>query len=195
MKNVILSFICLLMLGFSTNNSGFKTAEFLIEGNSELGIAGSTNVNEFNCNLVFSDINSKVKALYQKDSNKIKFQDANLSLANECFDCGSRMMNSDFLEMLKTERYPNIALDLKEIIINPKNPNENIALLNISLAGRSKLYSIWLNVNQSDKINASGCLKLNLSDFNLEPPKKMLGLVVVDDAIEINLDLKIKPIK
>jgi hypothetical protein len=36
---------------------------------------------------------------------------------------------------------------------------------------------------------------LNLSDFNLEPPKKMLGLVVVDDAIEINLDLKIKPIK
>jgi len=97
--------------------------------------------------------------------------------------------------MLKTQRYPNIALDLKEIIINPKNPNENIALLNISLAGRSKLYSIWLNVNQSDKINASGCLKLNLSDFNLEPPKKMLGLVVVDDAIEINLDLKIKPIK
>jgi hypothetical protein len=195
MKNVILNFICLLMLGFSTNNSGFKTAEFLIEGNSELGIAGSTNVNEFNCNLVFSDINSKVKALYQKDSNKIKFQDANLSLANECFDCGSRMMNSDFLEMLKTERYPNIALDLKEIIINPKNPNENIALLNISLAGSSKLYSIWLNVNQSNKINASGCLKLNLSDFNLEPPKKMLGLVVVDDAIEINLDLKIKPIK
>ncbi len=195
MKNVILSFICLLMLGFSTNNSGFKTAEFLIEGNSELGIAGSTNVNEFNCNLVFSDINSKVKALYQKDSNKIKFQDANLSLANECFDCGSRMMNSDFLEMLKTERYPNIALDLKEIIINPKNPNENIALLNISLAGCSKLYSIWLDVNQTNNINATGCLKLNLSDFNLEPPKKMLGLVVVDDAIEINLDLKIKPIK
>jgi len=195
MKNVILSFICLLMLGFSTNNSGFKTAEFLIEGNSELGIAGSTNVNEFNCNLLFSDINSKVKALYQKEGNKIKFQDASLHLANECFDCGSRMMNNDFLEMLKTQRYPNIALDLKEIIINPKNPNENIALLNISLAGRSKLYSIWLNVNQSDKINASGCLKLNLSDFNLEPPKKMLGLVVVDDAIEINLDLKIKPIK
>lgn len=195
MKNVILSFICLLMLGFSTNNSGFKTAEFLIEGNSELGIAGSTNVNEFNCNLIFGIINSKVNTLYQKDSNKIKFQVANLSLANECFDCGSRMMNNDFLEMLKTERYPNIALDLKEIIINPKNPNENIALLNISLAGRSKLYSIWLNVNQSDKINASGCLKLNLSDFNLVPPKKMLGLVVVDDAIEINLDLKIKPIK
>jgi hypothetical protein len=195
MKNIFIGLICLLMLSFSTSTSGYKVASYLIEGNSKLGITGSTNVNEFNCNLLFSDINSKVKALYQKDSNKIKFQDANLSLANECFDCGSRMMNSDFLEMLKTERYPNIALDLKEIIINPKNPNENIALLNISLAGSSKLYSIWLNVNQSNKINASGCLKLNLSDFNLEPPKKMLGLVVVDDAIEINLDLKIKPIK
>ena len=68
-------------------------------------------------------------------------------------------------------------------------------MLNISLAGCSKLYSVWLNVNQLDYINATGCLKLKLSDFNLEPPKKVLGLVVVDDAIEIALDLKIKALK
>lgn len=195
MKNVFIGIICLLMLSFSTSNSDYKVASYLIEGNSKLGITGSTNVSTFNCDLAFSNINSKVKALYQKEGNKIKFQDAHLKLANECFDCGSRMMNSDFLEMLKTKSYPNITLDLKEVIINPKNSNENIALLNISLAGCSKLYSIWLDVNQTNNINAMGCLKLNLSDFNLDPPKKMLGLVTVDDAIEINLDLKIKPIK
>lgn len=186
------------MVGFTANNSDnsdYKMASYLIEGNSKLGITGSTNLNTFNCDLVFSDINSKVDALYQKDGNKIKFQDAHLALSNSCFDCGSRIMNSDFLEMLKTKHYPNITLDLKEITINPKNSSENIALLNISLAGCSKLFSIWLDVNQLNSINAVGCLKLNLSDFNLEPPKKVLGLVVVDDAIEINLDLKIKPLK
>lgn len=195
MKNIVLGLLCVLMLSFTINNSDYKMASYLIEGNSKLGITGSTNVNSFNCDLVFTNINSKVKALYQKSGHKIKFQDAHLKLANSCFDCGSRLMNKDFLEMLNTEKHPNITLDLKEITANPKNPNEVIALLNISLAGCSKLYSVWLNVNQLDYINATGCLKLKLSDFNLEPPKKVLGLVVVDDAIEIALDLKIKALK
>lgn len=195
MKKIVLGLLCVFMLSFTINKSDYKIASYLIEGNSKLGITGSTNVNSFNCNLVFSNINTQVKALYQKSGNKIKFQDANLKLANECFDCGSRMMNSDFLEMLNSKNYPNITLDLKEITINPKKSSENIALLNISLAGCSKLYSVWLNVNELDHINAIGCLKLKLSDFNLEPPKKVLGLVVVDDAIEIALDLKIKALK
>jgi polyisoprenoid-binding protein YceI len=195
MKNVLLGLLCVFMLSFTINNSDYKKASFLIEGNSKLVIIGSTNINSFNCDLVFSDIHSQVKALYQKSENKIKFQDAHLELSNSCFDCGSKLMNKDFLEMLDTEKHPNITLDLKEITLNPKNPNEVIALLNISLAGCSKLYSVWLNINELDHINAIGCLKLKLSDFNLEPPKKVLGLVVVDDAIEIALDLKIKALK
>ena len=164
----------------------------LIENSSKLGVVGSTNVNSFNCDLNFSDINSKVKAFYQKEGNKIKFQDAYLKLSNECFDCGSRLMNKDFLEMLNTKNHPYIILDLKEIAKNPKKPEEVIALVNINLAGRSKFYSIWLTTEENANLKASGCLSLKLSDFNLEPPKKVMGLVVVDDAIEINLDLNIK---
>lgn len=195
MKNVLLGSMCLLMLGFTAYNSDYKVASYLIEGNSKLGITGSTNVSTFNCDLVFSDINSRVSALYQKEGNKIKFQDAQLKLANECFDCGSRMMNSDFLEMLDTKNHPYITLDLKEISINPNNPNEILALVNIKMAGKSKFYSIWLNVKDSNSLSAVGCLSLKLSDFKLEPPKKVLGLVVVEDAIEIALDLNIKSLK
>ena len=63
------------------------------------------------------------------------------------------------------------------------------------MAGHSKFYSIWLNTEQGNILKASGCLSLKLSDFNLEPPKKVLGLVVVEDAIEIALDLNIKTLE
>ena len=166
MKNVLIVILCLIMFGFTTYKSDFKSALYLIEGNSKLGITGTTNVNTFSCDLVFSDINSKINTQYQKEGDKIKFQNAHIELSNSCFDCGSRMMNSDFLEMLNTKNYPYITLDLKEISINPKNKGEIIALVNISMAGRSKFYSIWLNVDDSKSLKVVGCLNLKLSDFN-----------------------------
>jgi hypothetical protein len=195
MKNILLAILCIFVLSFTNNNSGYKMGTYVIDGNSSLGIIGSTNVNTFNCDLVFRNINSEVKTLYQKVGNKIKFQDANLKLSNSCFDCGNRLMNRDFLDMLNTKKHPNITLDLKEITINPNKTNENIALLNISLAGCSRLYSVWLNVDQMNNINVEGCLDIKLSDFNLELPKKVLGLVFVEDDISIALDLKIKALK
>lgn len=192
MKKVLLFLFSCVLLSFNTSSSDFKIALCLIESNSKLGVVGSTNVNTFNCDLNFEDINSKIKAFYQKDGNKIKFQDAYLKLSNECFDCGSRLMNKDFLEMLDTKNHPYIILDLKEIAKNPKRPEEVIALVNISMAGHSNFYSIWLTTQQSNNLKASGCLSLKLSDFDLEPPKKVMGLVVVEDAIDINLDLNIK---
>ena len=195
MKKVLLAFLCVLMLAFTSYKSDYKMTSCIIEDNSKLGIIGSTNVSTFSCNLNFDNVNSKVKALYQKIGSKIKFQDAYLEFSNTCFDCGNKLMNKDFLEMLDTKNYPNITLDLKEITKNPKKANEVIALVNISLAGHSKFYSIWLNTEQGNMLKASGCLSLKLSDFNLEPPKKVLGLVVVEDAIEIALDLNIKTLE
>ena len=192
MKKVLLLLFCILMLAFTSNKSDFKMASCIIEDNSKLGIIGSTNVSTFSCDLNFDNVNSKVKTLYQKIGNKIKFQDAHLEFSNTCFDCGSNLMNKDFLEMLDTKNHPQITLDLKEITKNPINANEVIALVNISLAGHSKFYSIWLTTEHGNLLKASGCLNLKLSDFNLDPPKKVLGLVVVEDAIEIALDLNIK---
>ncbi|TJY36245.1 YceI family protein [Pontimicrobium aquaticum] len=191
MKNILIGFLGLLMLGFTTHSSDYKIASYLIQGNSKLGIKGTTNVSRFNCDLAFSDINTKVKTFYKREGNKIKFIDSQLELSNSCFDCGSKMINNDFLKMLDTKNHPNITLELKEITINPRETSEIIALTNINIAGVSRYYSIWLNVDKSKSLNATGCLSLKLSDFKLEPPKKVLGLVVVEDEIEIALDLNI----
>ena len=65
--------------------------------------------------------------------------------------------------MLSTNNYPNIVLDLKEITKSPNNENEILALVNISLAGCSKFYSVRLNTAQGKSLKATGILKLKLS--------------------------------
>ena len=134
MKNLFLIVCCIVLLGFSSNNPNNDLASYIIDDNSKLRIIGSTNISTFNCDLMFDNVSSKVDILYQKEKNKIMFKDAHLQMANSCFDCGSRLINKDFLEMLNTEKYPYITLNLKEITINQKNPEEVIALVNIEMA-------------------------------------------------------------
>ena len=45
---------------------------------------------------------------------------------------------------------------------------------------------------KDENLMINGKLKLNIKDFSLEPPKKMLGLIVVSEIIEINFKLVLK---
>lgn len=195
MKKLLILILSFTLLGFISVSSEYKAASYIIENNSKISINGTTNVSTFDCILNFTNVKSNITAIYQISENKIKFHEAKLKLANSSFDCGNKSINKDFLEMLSTDNYPNIILDLKEITKNPNNKNEFLALVSISLAGCSKFYSVWLNSEWDNSLKAKGILKLKLSDFNLKPPKKILGLIVVEDTLEINLDLNIKPLQ
>ena len=62
------------------------------------------------------------------------------------------------------------------------------------MAGIAKSYQIPEELNQEDDLHIKGILNLDICDFNLEPPKKALGLIVVKNMIEINFDLLVKRI-
>ena len=66
----------------------------------------------------------------------------------------------------------------------PKKLNSLLMPIN-----KSKSYFIPVELKDDKIINVSGALNLNICDFNLEPPKKALGLIVVSDIIKINFDL------
>ena len=113
-------------------------------------------------------------------------------LDNSCFDCGSRVINKDFMNLLKSEEYPKIVLELKEIKKDLSTDCIVHALIEIVIAGESKSYFIPVELKDDKIINVSGALNLNICDFNLEPPKKALGLIVVSDIIKINFDLVVE---
>jgi len=170
-----------------------KTVKIL--EHSQINILGSTNVNSFTCELNVSEINSVVNVYYNKNQRKILFDNTALHIDVGCFDCGSRLMNSDFKELLKKDIYPEIVLELKEIAMSPKNNNDVLAYMAIYLAGETRLYSFPLKVENEDQMHIYGCLSLTLSDFNLDAPTKALGLIVVSDQIEINIDLLVNPLE
>ncbi|RTL13723.1 MAG: YceI family protein [Flavobacteriaceae bacterium] len=66
---------------------------------------------------------------------------------------------------------------------------ENItAKLNVKIAGVEKEYLVPVIFNTNTN-NVKGQLKLNIKDFKLKSPKKLLGMVVVNDHVDINFNL------
>ncbi|WP_318312828.1 hypothetical protein [Flagellimonas crocea] len=161
---------------------------------SEVMISGTTNVNGFTCKYNLQELEMPIKLIYDEKTEQIIFKNAELKLLNDCFDCGGKAINKDFKELLKTEKHPKVGLKL--LYVNPPAANQGkVGVgLEIQIAGVSRTYETMLYCEQEKEICVNGTLELKLSDFELEPPKKMLGMIKVDNEIKVHLTLQMSEI-
>ncbi len=164
-----------------------------IHPDSEVVIAGTTNINSFDCSYVLEDKTRPLHVVYEERDGKFFFSQAQLRLQNSSFDCGGRAINKDFLELLKTERHPQVLLELIYAEV-PDKPSDFIrAGLRITLAGVTREFETELLCDLNPDLCIYGNFKMNLSDFDLEPPSKALGIIKVDDQIEVQLNITLHP--
>lgn len=162
---------------------------------SSLTITGDTNIRDFLCEYDTKRLARTHEVFFSTDSDWLQFRNTILQLRNAGFDCGNRAINRDFHSLLKSDEYPIIDLELKEIHLEKKDVAK--ARVRITIAGKKKDYEIpvkiaTISIDQEDTVqHLDGHLKLNISDFGLQPPKKLFGLIVVKDDIQINFDLHI----
>ncbi len=192
MKKIVYIVVVFSTLAF-TSKVIINNTSVVIAPNSELIIKGTTNVNSFKCEFNINEINTPIPLYYKVIEDRIVFEKAKLVLSNDCFDCGNKGMNKDFMKLLKSDEYPEIELQLKEITKN--NVSTMNALLELHIAGKSKSYHVPLTVNDNETIFVSGTLKVDITDFDLEAPKKALGLIVVSDDVEISFQLNFRECK
>jgi hypothetical protein len=176
---IIIVFI-LLSFGFTKNQTKVK-----ITNKSEVTIKGKSNVNTFECKYNSDYIEDEIHVSVTKSNSKTLLEGAKIAIKSNGFDCAHKMITRDFKSILKADENPYIVINVKEI----NNTKENItAKLNVKIAVIEKEYTVPVTYNQTTN-NVKGQLKLNIKDFKLKSPKKLLGMVVVNDNVEINFNL------
>ena len=192
MKRFILILPCILLVSFSYMDAVKNNKDILITSQSLLQINGTSNVTDFKCGYNIKNLNEPIRIHYETADNLIRFEKSELILENNEFDCGGKGINKDFHGLLKSETYPTIILKLKEIKLNPKKKNKADALIEIEIAGTSQSYLMQTEFSNENDWLISGQLNLNIQDFDLKAPKKMLGLIVVSEDIEIVFKLVVR---
>lgn len=181
----LINLLFMLSLGFfmSTNNS----ADVHINKGSQITISGKSNVNKFSCAYTIQIAEGCQIVNYNVFNNIITLSNAEIKLKSEAFDCGGRMINKDFKKLMKSDEYPNIIITLTQI--NSKENHFNVDAM-IEIADQINLYTFSIIPQHGN--NYKGNLELNINDFDMEAPVKLLGAIKVDPNINIEFDLNLE---
>lgn len=160
----------------------------------EISIEGSTNVNNFTFwyeNPLYSNaLNNENNCTYEPDSGIMDF-----NIPVQSFRGSISAMRNDFLTLLKASEHPEIivGIEKKEFDCIASGISADYIDLLVTLAGTQKAvhanYSTRFDSN--NRIVLSGATRFLLSDFQLVPPEKALGLVRVQNEVFIKFDIVI----
>jgi hypothetical protein len=146
-----------------------------------LFISGESNVNQFTFS--YSGKSGKTDKTRQGDENII------ISIPIKDFEASNPMMYKDFLELMKESEYPRIKVSFPKDALDSilKTNEKSCPFVEITIAGITRTYNIDCSIARcADNFYLRGNQVVKLSDFRLKPPTRLMGLVKVNN--EINVD-------
>lgn len=190
MKKIAFVLLVLFHGAMTTHAQDFQKIKATVLPSSDLTIIGDSNIAAFECEFDTSYLEGERVVTYTQSGNQMKFKGAILVLDNRGFDCGSKGINRDFHDLLRTKEHPKISLELNKVLLS--SPGKGLATVCITIAGKQNFYEVPVSIKDGDVAQFQGNLHLDIRDFDLEPPKKLFGMIVVKDEIDIKFDLLVK---
>jgi hypothetical protein len=112
------------------------------------------------------------------------------------FKCTNKSVYKDFLTLLKVDQYPYLEIDIPHNSNIKYDIDDSVILKGVSIivAGVSNQYDINCKIDKVDNENQilNGVTRIKLTDFEIVPPVRLLGLVKVKNEIIINFEFCLK---
>lgn len=150
----------------------FIVGIFMNAQENYIQINGSTNINTFKC----------INTTFRTPGGSFMISERNLpniALKVDDFDCRNKIMTSDFQKTLSAEDHPYLHIKFLSLDRNKAVYN---AQIEVKMINRSKIYNITLCLENG---KLTGRRSVKFSDFNISPPKKMGGMIVVKDDLNL----------
>lgn len=193
-RGIFFCFLILLGTILKSEPVPYLTHRFIVQPSSTLTIDGKTNVNTFRCGITQYSGTDTLVIQEGSPLRKPLFVKGKVSLQASRFDCGMQMMTHDFNTTLKSKQYPYIVIDFKSFERLPdynKTEDKFNGTMTISLGGVTKVVDVICSIKTkpTGHIHLSGGRPFLFSDFNLEPPDKMMGLIKIQQELMVQFNL------
>lgn len=191
----MLGLVILLTGGFTSHpHRGVLIHRFIVQSDSKLVIDGKTNINTFQCAIIHYTGKDTLELREGGKYSKPIFTQGYVGLEAARFDCGLQVMTSDFWKTIKYKEYPLVGIEFISFERLPKLDRGRDLFrgrMQISLAGTKKTFDVDCSIetDKSGLIHLKGGHEFTFSDFELEPPTRMMGLVKVEDLLLVNFHL------
>lgn len=171
-----------------------ERGKWVIDYNSQLMIHGKTNVSSFTCFISCYNSTDTLNYELNKKTKNLIFDKNKMVIPVFNFNCGNTMITKDFRKTVNVDKYPYLNIAFLSL---DRNGEDDLASGNmeITLAGVTKTATIHFNLKpKGDFIQLTGRYPVSFSDFNLEAPERMMGLVKVKEDLLVEFNLLIRPV-
>ncbi|MCF8307546.1 MAG: YceI family protein [Bacteroidales bacterium] len=192
MKKIMIGIILMLVIGFPDLLKSQET--FALGESSRVTIHGKTNINTFDCKYSFDETKNTPSFHTTESSDHVVIKDVNLKIPIEQCECGNKLLNKDFRATLEAEKHPYIDINISRLIFKKTQDKdrERKVWANLTIGGVTK----WKQIDYSVKYNNDGVFymkgqfHINTQNFNIEKRKRFLGMVKVNDNVDISFLFK-----
>lgn len=152
---------------------------------SKLSVTGTSTLHDWECTV--NTFTGYINANIQDNSiSAITFFD--FSFKVKALESGKSGMDKKTYEALKEGKYPTISYKGSKVTI--KEDGSAIFSGNMTMAGTTKSFETPVQITYSNnQIKLVGEQTFKLTEFNIEPPKAMLGTIKTGETVTIHYNI------
>lgn len=161
----------------------------------EVSLKGSTNVNKFNCNMDIEPLKDMhVEVLPIKGG--FEFIGVVFNLPSSSFKCDKRLMTKEMHQLLQVDAFPDLILEVKNFHQFEATAEDDFRVssdvtVTICDQMRDEVFTDCYWKRRGDTRSLGGYHEIQLTDYSIDPPKKMLGAVVTRNTIGLEFEIKL----
>lgn len=168
----------LLILLLILFNPDLKEREVIVT-KKVITVSGKTSIGGFNCDYATNGLKDTLYIDYDDSKKELIFD-----IPVHDFSCGNFLLNRDFRKTIQAEKYPTAKVKVRNL---QSNYGHYTCDLSVDLVGK-KLDFPALVLKRTPE-GVSGSLILSFEELALETPKKMGGLIKVEEELHLEIQL------
>lgn len=180
-KNIFFSMLIFVQVFNLYAQESFYPAE-----ESKMTIAGTSSLHDWESDVGQIDGTAQINIT---SGNQLTIENLSLSIPVTSIKSGKSSMDKNTYEALKEENHPEITFLMTDHTMN--NGNQVQARGKLTIAGVTKEVNIKATYQMvgEDKINFTGTLPIDMTDYNIEPPTAVFGTIKTGKDVTIQYDI------
>jgi polyisoprenoid-binding protein YceI len=170
--------------------------ELTLQPESKLWVDGTSTIRKWTCraNDVSAVIDGAPDAIAQVAAGEKGVRAVRVRVQSEKMECGNGTMNEHLKKALKVEANPTIDFRLLGYDVS-KSADGVTGILTgtLSLGGVEKTVAIpAVATSDAGALHVTGEYPIKMTEYDLKPPKLMLGRIKVGETVTVHFDLMLK---
>ncbi|SDZ86715.1 YceI family protein [Bizionia paragorgiae] len=183
-----LSFFAFLLL---STQMGWSQEWSLVNAESSLKVSGTSSLHDWTI-----DSGKQSGTLVFKNLETGEIEGCSLSVKVEGLESGKRAMNKNTYKALKHDTHKNITFNVVDVLETTAQSDNSFLVKtkgDLVIAGVKKRITLnFTLIKEGSSATLKGEKKINMTDFNIDPPTALLGTITTGDAITITFKTKFK---